>query len=71
MSRMTFVKRALRDQAKYIEQHSLKRATNARNEELYGYMVVGGKSLLKLLAGVQLIDLYLISSQVLMVVTLL
>ncbi|KAM7537420.1 hypothetical protein Aperf_G00000074683 [Anoplocephala perfoliata] len=40
MSRMTFVKRGLRDQAKYIEQHSPKRVVNARNEELYGYMRV-------------------------------
>ncbi|KAM3179258.1 hypothetical protein ACTXT7_000931 [Hymenolepis weldensis] len=41
LSRMTFVKRALRDQAKYSEMHSLKRIAKAQHKELYGYLLLG------------------------------
>nr|CDS33096.1 conserved hypothetical protein [Hymenolepis microstoma] len=41
LSRMTFVKRALRDQAIYTEMHSHKRAAKAQMKELYGYLLLG------------------------------
>ncbi|CDS42063.1 conserved hypothetical protein [Echinococcus multilocularis] len=40
IARMSYVKRALRGQAKYTEEHSIKQSTEPKNRELYGYMIV-------------------------------
>ncbi|VDK40963.1 unnamed protein product [Taenia asiatica] len=40
LARMSYVKRALREQAKFTEEHSTKRPTELKTRELYGYMVV-------------------------------
>ncbi|KAL5968317.1 Nitric oxide-associated protein 1 [Taenia solium] len=40
LARMSYVKRALREQAKYTEEHSTKKSTELKTRELYGYMVV-------------------------------
>ncbi|VDO08685.1 unnamed protein product [Rodentolepis nana] len=41
LSRMTYVKRALRDQAIYTEMHSHERAAKVQMKELYGYLLLG------------------------------
>ncbi|VDM32505.1 unnamed protein product [Hydatigera taeniaeformis] len=54
LARMSYVKRALRDQAKYTEEHSITRSAGSKTRELYGYIIVEGTSALCFLLPIYL-----------------